>query len=141
MRSLVFVAGAGLASIVACGSQVTYVDPGSGGNASLLTAAMTTMSPNGGYLQIADTKGGVAKDITTINLDSAGRIYIDKKPVTFPELEQIVRTLLQHNPQQAVVIRGDEKVNYGKFVEIVDKLKLAGVTKLGIANLVSKNTP
>ncbi len=72
MRSLVFVAGAGLASIVACGSQVTYVDPGSGGNASLLTAAMTTMSPNGGYLQIADTKGGVAKDITTITSAAHG---------------------------------------------------------------------
>lgn len=93
------------------------------------------------HLKLPAAKSGSpmeTKDITTINLDSAGHIYLDKKAVTFTELEQAARALVLQNPQQAVVVRGDEKVPYGRFVEIVDRLKLAGITKLGIASLGTK---
>ena len=95
-------------------------------------------------LKLPSAKSGApmdAKDMTTVNLDATGHLFVDKKPVTYAELEQLVRVQIQHDPQHAVVIRGDEKVNYGKFVEIVDKLKLAGVGKLGIANLASPKNP
>jgi len=73
-----------------------------------------------------------SKDITTVNLDARGILTLDKKPVTLSQLETLMRTAVQKDPQHAVAVRGDEKVPYGKFVEIVDHLKQAGVTRLGI---------
>ena len=76
------------------------------------------------------------KEIVTVNLDAAGRAFVDEKRVNLAELEHIARSKVLQNPQYAVLVRGDEKVPYGKFVEIVDRLKQAGVTKLGIMGMV-----
>ncbi len=79
-----------------------------------------------------------SKNITTVNLDSGGKIYLDKKAVSLADLEGLMRAQIQQDPQHAVMVRGDEKVPYGKFVEIVDHLKQAGVTKLGIMGVSPK---
>jgi len=77
-------------------------------------------------------------DLTTVNLDAAGRIFLDKKSMTLAELEALARSRIKANPEHAVLVRGDEKVPYGKFVEIVDHLRKAGVAKLGIVGLAEK---
>jgi biopolymer transport protein TolR len=78
-----------------------------------------------------------SKNVTTINVDPLGRAFIDEKKVSLSDIEQIVRRKITDDPQHAVLVRGDEKVPYGKFVEIVDHLKHAGVTKLGIVGITS----
>lgn len=93
------------------------------------------------HLKLPEAKSGApvdTNDIVTIHLDSAGRIHLDQTIVTSAQLGQAARALIQRNPQQAVVVRGDKNVPYGRFVEIVDQLKLAGVSKLGIASLGTK---
>jgi biopolymer transport protein ExbD len=79
-----------------------------------------------------------SKNITTINVDSLGRAFINEKKVSLIEIEQIVKRKIMEDPQHPVVIRGDEKVPYGKFVEIVDHLKKAGVIKLGMGGISNK---
>lgn len=79
-----------------------------------------------------------SKDITAVNLDSTGNIFLDKKPITLAALEAEMKEQIRKDPQHAVIVRGDEKVPYGKFVEIVDHLKQAGVTKLGIMGIAPK---
>lgn len=76
-----------------------------------------------------------SKNITTINVDSLGRAFINEKMVSLAEIERITRKEIMQDPKHAVLVRGDEKVPYGKFVEIVDHLKRAGVTKLGIVGI------
>ncbi len=78
------------------------------------------------------------RDLTTVNLDAAGRIFLDQKMVTLAELEGVAIAHVKANPEHAVVVRGDEKVPYGKFVEIVDRMKKAGVTRLGIVGMAGK---
>ncbi len=73
------------------------------------------------------------KEFTTVSLDSAGHIYLGEKRVTLPELENLLRTKIHADPQHAVLIRGDKNGNYGKSVEIIDRLRLVGVTKFGLA--------
>ncbi|MBI4027471.1 MAG: biopolymer transporter ExbD [Verrucomicrobia bacterium] len=79
-----------------------------------------------------------SKDVTTVDLDSAGRIFVNEQLVKPAELEEIARSKIRANPEHPVLVRGDEKVPYGKFVEVVDRLKHAGVVKLGIMGLAVK---
>jgi len=79
-----------------------------------------------------------SKNVTTINVNSLGWAFIDEKKVSANEIEQIIRRKIAGDAQHAVLVRGDEKVPYGKFVEIVDQLKRAGVTKLGIVGITNK---
>jgi biopolymer transport protein ExbD len=58
--------------------------------------------------------------------------------MSLPELERFAQGKLAISKEHAMIVRGDKRVPYGKFVEIVDRLKKVGVTKLGIMGLSSK---
>lgn len=73
-----------------------------------------------------------AKACTTIELDAAGHAWIDHRIVAPAQIEALARAKVRADPEHPVLVRGDAKVSYGNFVEIVDRLKAAGVTKLGI---------
>ncbi len=79
------------------------------------------------------------KNVTTVNLDSSGHAFVNGRLISILDLERLAKNEIKNDPQHAVVVRGDEKVPYGKFVEIVDHLKLAGVTKLGIVGITGKS--
>ena len=78
------------------------------------------------------------KAVTIINLDAAGRIFVNEKLTDLHSLEQLAREDIRANPEQAFAIRADEKLAHGRFVEIVDHLKRAGVTRLGIVGASEK---
>ena len=105
----------------------------------MLTTPLLEHSINLKLPQVAAGSTVDAKACTTIELDSAGRAFVEKKLVSLAEIEALTRAKVRADPQHPVLVRGDEKVPYGQFVEIVDRLKLAGVTKLGIVG--SSATP
>ncbi len=101
----------------------------------------TPLLENSINLKLPSTASGTPvdnKNFTAVDLDSSGRAFIEKRNVTPAEIEQLVRSKIQTDPQYAVLVRGDEKVPYGRFVEVVDHLKLAGVTRLGIVGMAKK---
>ncbi len=103
----------------------------------MLTTPLLEHSINLKLPQVASGSSVDAKSCTTIELDSAGRAFIEKKLVGLAEIEALARAKVRADPLHPVLVRGDEKVPYGQFVEIVDRLKLAGVTKLGIVGSVA----
>jgi biopolymer transport protein ExbD len=78
------------------------------------------------------------KDVTTFNLDSAGRLFLNGRLMSLKELEDYARGRVQTDPNHAMLVRGDERVPYGKFIEVIDTLKKAKVTRLGIVGMVGK---
>ncbi len=103
----------------------------------MLTTPLLEHSINLKLPQVASGSTADAKACTTIELDSAGRAFVEKKLVSLAEIEALARVKVRADPQHPVLVRGDEKVPYGQFVEIVDRLKLAGVTKLGIVGSIA----
>lgn len=98
----------------------------------MLTTPLLEHSIN---LRLPQTSSGNAvdaKSCTTVELDAAGRAYLDNQLVSPAQIEALARAKVRADPQHPVLVRGDEKVPYGRFVEVVDRLKAAGVTKLGI---------
>lgn len=59
-------------------------------------------------------------DMLVINVDKDGRKIVDGKVRTMEELEAIVRARRSSKPDAEVVIRGDERVPFGKVHEAVD---------------------
>jgi biopolymer transport protein ExbD len=69
----------------------------------------------------------------TVSIDAEGMTYINDKPINFVLLEQEIRGRMQGQTQKVVYLRADEKLRYGKVIEVVDKLKKAGVDQIGFA--------
>jgi biopolymer transport protein TolR len=64
--------------------------------------------------------------VVTLNKDN--KLFFNTYPIARGALVAHVRKLLaEHHEDIPVYVRADEKVSYGKVIEIVDELKQAGV--------------
>lgn len=68
-----------------------------------------------------------------ITLTAAGESYVDNEKVPASELATALAARLENAPTRAVLIRGDEDVNLGRIVEVMDLAQDAGADRLAIA--------
>ncbi len=73
------------------------------------------------------------EDRLTVSINADGRIYVGDKVVNLVLLEDHLRGLLQGRPSKVVYLHADERLTYGKVIEVVDKMKNAGVEQFGFA--------
>lgn len=68
-----------------------------------------------------------------VTIKSDGSLYLEDRPIDEETLIQNAKVQLSQNPNFAVVVRADEDIDYGKIMQLLDKLKGAGITKFGLA--------
>jgi biopolymer transport protein TolR len=61
-----------------------------------------------------------------------GRIRFKEQVLSVDELGQKLSAMIQERPEQAVYLRADKNVSYGKVVEVMAAVRNAGVRKLGM---------
>jgi biopolymer transport protein ExbD len=68
-----------------------------------------------------------------INVKSDGAIVVNRQSKTGPELLDQLRKLSQLYPDQAVIVRGDEAVDYKHIVEVLDICRQADIWNVAFA--------
>jgi biopolymer transport protein ExbD len=68
-----------------------------------------------------------------INVKSNGSIVVNRQPKTGPELLDQLKKLAQLYPDQAVIVRGDEAVDYKHIVEVLDICRQADIWNVAFA--------
>jgi biopolymer transport protein ExbD len=68
-----------------------------------------------------------------INVKSDGTIVVNRQPKTGTELLDQLKKLSQLYPDQAVIVRGDEAVNYKHIVEVLDICRQADIWNVAFA--------
>lgn len=77
-------------------------------------------------------KKDIREDIS-VTISKDGKVYFNKNEIGVPELRGILVSEVSKNPDTLVIINADEEVLHGRVVEVMDEIKLSGVTKLAIA--------
>jgi biopolymer transport protein TolR len=73
------------------------------------------------------------EDRLRITVDAKGTIFIADKPVNIVLLEDEVRARMAGRTESVVYLAADQGLRYGKVIEVVDRLKRAGVERIGFA--------
>jgi biopolymer transport protein ExbD len=60
-------------------------------------------------------------------------VVVNRRTLSGPELQELLKNMVQLNPEQAVVIRGDEAGAYKNIVEVLNICTEAGVTNVAFA--------
>jgi biopolymer transport protein ExbD len=68
-----------------------------------------------------------------ISIDADGRIFINDVPASREAVEAAVFVLAREKPGAGVILRGDKRVRYGGFFEVLDIIRNAGITKISLA--------
>jgi biopolymer transport protein ExbD len=70
----------------------------------------------------------------TITIDSKGNIFLNRTPIQLELIIEQLRPLLPPNNQSTIVIiNADEKVNHGRVIAVMDKLRSLPQVKIAIA--------
>ncbi|MCC5670081.1 biopolymer transporter ExbD [Nostoc sp. CHAB 5784] len=69
----------------------------------------------------------------TITVDEKEQVSLNRKPIAVDDLTAQVRTLVGSNPEVLVIINADEKVDYGRVVAVMDRVRQVEGAKLAIA--------
>jgi len=67
----------------------------------------------------------------TVSVNAQGQIFIGDSPVNMLLLEDQLRGKLEGMTSKVAYLRADEALRYGRVIEVVDKMKKAGVEQIG----------
>lgn len=70
-----------------------------------------------------------------IDYEKTGQFMINDGYVTKDQLISIVQGKVKENKSQNFLIRADRDLSYGKVVELMDDMKVAGATSISIATV------
>jgi len=70
-----------------------------------------------------------------INVDKNGKIIVNQKVYTLTKLKELLERIVALFPNQAIIIRGDREVNYGRIVEVLDICAKVGIWNVSFATL------
>ncbi len=69
----------------------------------------------------------------TVSIKNTGDIYIDTEKVAIEDFERVLKKNLESKPPSIIVyLRADEKIDYGYAIEIIGRMRKAGVRELGL---------
>jgi biopolymer transport protein ExbD len=68
-----------------------------------------------------------------VNVRADGTIVFNRKPLSAEELENKLNQLAKLYPDQAVILRGDQRVNYRYIVDVLDICRKANIWNIAFA--------
>ena len=68
-----------------------------------------------------------------INISADGTVIVNRQAKSPPELLELLKKLSQLYPDQAVIVRGDQRVDYKHIVEVLDICRQADIWNVAFA--------
>jgi len=70
-----------------------------------------------------------------VNVRADDTLVVGGRAVTIAELRAMLRQITADFPNERVIIRGDQAVNYGRIVEVMDAARAANVRQIHFATI------
>ena len=70
-------------------------------------------------------------DLINIAVDKAGAVWLEKKPITLPDLGIVISNRFRMDTNLPVYISGDQDTKHGAMLEVLQTVRNAGVQKVG----------
>ena len=67
-----------------------------------------------------------------ISVNAAGEIYIQETTVELDNLVPRLLAITQNKPDTRIYVRGDRKINYGRIMEVMGTVNVAGFTRVAL---------
>jgi len=83
----------------------------------------------------------ITQQRTVVTIDKDQQVFLNDKPVNLNDLPDILRQQSSDTTDQVIYLRADEKVPFGAFAEVMDAVKLAGITHVSIVTQPANTSP
>lgn len=81
----------------------------------------------------AQTATGQARGNILIAISDSGQIWMHKRPVELVDVRGMVEAARKETPESSAIIIADTRAQSGLLLDLMDQIRLGGVTKISIA--------
>jgi biopolymer transport protein TolR len=67
-----------------------------------------------------------------LTVNKKGDIFIENQSVTLDSLEVKIQKIFQNRREKEILLRADKDVSYGVVIDVIARVKKAGIDKLGM---------
>ena len=75
------------------------------------------------------------KKANVVTIDKDSRIFFKDKPITLDELEQTLKAMAAEDPYVPVLVRGDERLDYGSVMNVVKVVYKCKVRRMALVTV------
>ena len=75
------------------------------------------------------------KKANTITVDQTNRVFLNDRPVSLEELEVKLKAMVAEDAEVPVLVRGDERLDYGSVMNVVKVVYKCKVTKMALVTV------
>jgi len=82
-------------------------------------------------LPVADQPQIEPQERVAVSINAKEQVFVNDRPVNILLLEDQLRGMMEGKTSKVVYLRADEGLRYGKVIQVVDRIKKAGVEQIG----------
>ena len=72
-------------------------------------------------------------ETANLTVTKDGALFLNKEPVTLQDMSPKLKAELAKAPNLLVIVTADDQTSHGAIVDVIDEMRLAGVSRLAIA--------
>lgn len=99
----------------------------------IATLSMTLQRGMPVNLPEAESSTDNVQEEVSLSITKDGTIFFNKEPISLSRLESRLNDTRQRDPDPSVIINADESVQHGLVIQVMDKVRLSGITSMNIA--------
>ncbi len=71
----------------------------------------------------------------TVTIDAANRIFLNNREMTGEDLERELKSMAAEDPEVPVLVRGDERLNYGDVMDVVKIVYKCNIRRMALVTV------
>jgi biopolymer transport protein ExbD len=105
----------------------------------IATLSMTLQRGMPVNLPEAESSTDKIQEEISLSITKEGAIFFNKEPIALESLQSRLADTRQRDPDPSVIINADESVHHGLVIQVMDKVRISGITSMSIATKPSSS--
>lgn len=72
------------------------------------------------------------KLILSVTINSNGKVYVDKEPVSLENLSEVLKIKAEGYREPGVLLFADSSIEYKQLFKVLDRIKMAGLNRISL---------
>lgn len=98
----------------------------------MVTAPMMTQGVQVSLPEVESTPITEEHEPMQVSIKKNGTLFVHEKEVSLDKLADTLKAIRQQKPGTAILLRADKAVNYGRVMEVMSALQVAGLVDVGL---------
>jgi biopolymer transport protein TolR len=70
-----------------------------------------------------------------VSLGADGQVFFDGKPILPQQIDDAFQKRASKNPELPVIVEGDSRLDYGVVMDVLDRARVAGLTRVSLSTV------